>query len=139
LEFITTLGFLSKKKEIKLAEKYVGQLHIKTPSVQQLTKNLSGGNQQKIVLAKWLEKNPALLLLDEPTRGIDVKAKNEIYQIMEELAGKGMGIIMVSSELSEIVTVANRVLVMANGTITANLPVADASEDKLLKAAIASN
>jgi len=90
-------------------------------------------------LAKWLGKNPAILLLDEPTRGIDVNAKNEMYKLMQELVSKGMGIIMVSSELTEILTVANRVLVMAEGKITATIPISEATEDNILKAAISTN
>lgn len=137
LQEVETMGFLNGAKENALAKKYIQQLGIKTPSEKQLTKNLSGGNQQKIVLAKWLEGNPKILLLDEPTRGIDVNAKNEMYKLMQELAGKGMAIIMVSSELTEILAVSNRVLVMAEGRITKEIPVAAATEDNLLKAAIA--
>jgi len=136
LEEIETAGFLNDKKETALAKKYIQQLSIKRSSEKQLTKNLSGGNQQKIVLAKWLECNPKILLLDEPTRGIDVNAKNEMYKLMQELANKGIGIIMVSSELTEILAVSNRVLVMAEGKITAEIPINEATEDNILKAAI---
>lgn len=137
LQEVETMGLLNEAKENALAKKYIQQLGIKTPSEKQLTKNLSGGNQQKIVLAKWLEGNPKVLLLDEPTRGIDVNAKNEMYKLMQELASRGMAIIMVSSELTEILAVSNRVLVMAEGRITKEIPVAAATEDNLLKAAIA--
>jgi ribose transport system ATP-binding protein len=139
LEEVETMGLLNDKKESLLAKKYIQQLGIKTPSEDQITKNLSGGNQQKIVLAKWLERNPKILLLDEPTRGIDVNAKNEMYKLMQELAGKGMGIVMVSSELTEILTVSNRILVMAEGRITASMNANDATEDNILKAAISIN
>lgn len=139
LEFVETMGLLSDVKETSLARKYIQQLGIKTPSEKQITKNLSGGNQQKIVLAKWLERNPKILLLDEPTRGIDVNAKNEMYKLMQELAGKGMGIVMVSSELTEILTVSDRILVMAEGKITATIPISEATEDNVLKAAISIN
>jgi len=139
LATVETMGLLDDKKETILAKKYIQQLGIKTPTEKQLTKNLSGGNQQKIVLAKWLEKNPAILLLDEPTRGIDVNAKNEMYKLMQELVSKGVGIIMVSSELTEILTVANRIIVMAEGKITATIPISDATEDNVLKAAISIN
>jgi ribose transport system ATP-binding protein len=139
LEEIETMGLLNNKKETALAKRYIQQLGIKTSSEKQITKNLSGGNQQKIVLAKWLEKNPKILLLDEPTRGIDVNAKNEMYKLMQELAGKGMAIIMVSSELTEILTVSNNILVMAEGKITATIPIQQATEDNILKAAIATN
>jgi ribose transport system ATP-binding protein len=139
LEEVESMGMLNNKKEIALAKKYIQQLGIKTPTENQITKNLSGGNQQKIVLAKWLERNPKILLLDEPTRGIDVNAKNEMYKLMQELVGKGMGIIMVSSELTEILTVSNRILVMAEGKITAEIPAGKATEDNVLKAAISIN
>jgi ribose transport system ATP-binding protein len=139
LEAVETMGLLNDKKETVLAKKHIQQLGIKTPDEKQITKNLSGGNQQKIVLAKWLERNPKILLLDEPTRGIDVNAKNEMYKLMQELVGKGMGIIMVSSELTEVLTVSNRILVMAEGKITAEIAAADATEDNVLKAAIAIN
>jgi ribose transport system ATP-binding protein len=139
LEELETMGFLNNKQETSLAKKYIQQLGIKTPSENQITKNLSGGNQQKIVLAKWLERNPKILLLDEPTRGIDVNAKNEMYKLMQELVSKGMGIIMVSSELTEILTVSNRILVMAEGKITAEISALEATEDNVLKAAIATN
>ena len=139
LKEVEVMGFLNDKKESTLAKKYIQQLGIKTPSENQITKNLSGGNQQKIVLAKWLERNPKILLLDEPTRGIDVNAKNEMYKLMQDLVSKGMGIIMVSSELTEILTVSNRILVMAEGKITATIPISQATEDNVLKAAISIN
>ncbi len=139
LEQVETMSLLNDKKETALAKKYIGQLGIKTSSEKQLTKNLSGGNQQKIVLAKWLERNPKLLLLDEPTRGIDVNAKNEMYKLMQELVAKGMAIIMVSSELTEILTISDRILVMAEGKITAEIPAGKATEDNILKAAILIN
>jgi ribose transport system ATP-binding protein len=139
LQAIETMGFLNNTKETGLAKKYIKQLGIKTPSEDQITKNLSGGNQQKIVLAKWLELDPKILLLDEPARGIDVNAKNEMYKLMQELVSRGMVILMVSSELTEILTISNRVLVMADGKITAEFPWNLATEDKILKAAIAIN
>ncbi|MGF2412135.1 sugar ABC transporter ATP-binding protein [Ferruginibacter sp.] len=139
LHEVEKMGLLNDKKESTLAKKHIQQLGIKTPSENQVTKNLSGGNQQKIVLAKWLERNPKVLLLDEPTRGIDVNAKNEMYKLMQELAGKGMAIVMVSSELTEILTVSNRIIVMAEGKITAIIPAGEATEDNVLKAAISIN
>ncbi|WP_256432994.1 ATP-binding cassette domain-containing protein [Spirosoma foliorum] len=111
-------------------------MRIKTPSEKQVAKNLSGGNQQKIVLSKWLATNPKLLMLDEPTRGIDVNAKNEIYKLILQLADEGMGIIVVSSELPEILAISDRILVLCEGTLTAEMAIADASEDLILKAAI---
>jgi len=130
------MGTVSSSKETALADKYIGELKIKTPSKEQQTKNLSGGNQQKIVLAKWLATKPKLLLLDEPTRGIDVHAKSEIYKIILDLAEKGLGIIVVSSELPEVLAVSDRILVMAEGSLTAEFAAADATEDAILKAAI---
>lgn len=132
-----TLGvLLNNGKESKLCEKYREDLKIKTSSVKQSANSLSGGNQQKIVIAKWLATNPKVLLLDEPTRGIDINAKNEIYKLILSLADKGMGIIMVSSELPEILAVSDRVLVMSEGVVTAEIPIAEASEETILKAAI---
>jgi ribose transport system ATP-binding protein len=130
---------LSGKKEKELTHHYISQLSIKTSSVNNPAKNLSGGNQQKIVLAKWLATHPKILLLDEPTRGIDINAKAEIYKLMKSLAADGMGIIMVSSELPEILTVSDRVLVMCEGELTASIPIEEASEAEILKSAIHKN
>jgi ribose transport system ATP-binding protein len=136
LDTIEQAGLLNRKKESTLAKKYITELRIKTPSEKQAAKNLSGGNQQKIVLSKWLATHPKLLMLDEPTRGIDVNAKNEIYKLILQLADEGMGIIVVSSELPEILAISDRVLVMSEGTITAEMSAEDAAEDSILKAAI---
>jgi ribose transport system ATP-binding protein len=130
---------LSGAKEKELTNKYISRLAIKTSSGNNAAKNLSGGNQQKIVLAKWLATNPKVLLLDEPTRGIDINAKTEIYKLMKSLAAEGMGIIMVSSELPEILAVSDRVLVMCEGELTANIPIDKASESEILKYAIHKN
>lgn len=129
-------GLLDDKKENSLANKYIGELRIKTSSGEQLIKNLSGGNQQKAILAKWLAIKPKVLLLDEPTRGIDVNAKAEIYQLINQLAEAGLGIIMVSSELPEIFAVSDRVLVLSEGKLTGDFPIEKATEEILLKAAI---
>lgn len=129
-------GLLSQSKEETLARKYINELQIKTPSDKQAAKNLSGGNQQKIVLAKWLATNPKVLLLDEPTRGIDINAKNEIYKLILQLADEGLGIIVVSSELPEILAISDRILVLSEGRLTAELPIDRATEDTILKAAI---
>ena len=131
--------FLNARKESALAKDYIDQLNIKTASQNTLSKNLSGGNQQKIVIAKWLAKNPKVLLLDEPTRGIDVGAKSEIYKLIKDLAATGVGVIVVSSEIPEILALANRVLVMCEGEITADMPIADATEASLLTKAIHKN
>jgi ribose transport system ATP-binding protein len=129
-------GILSGQKEEDLSKKYIESLRIKTSSSQQLIKNLSGGNQQKVILAKWLATNPKILLLDEPTRGIDVHAKAEIYQLIYQLSATGLGIIMVSSELPEIFAVSDRVLVLSDGKLTGDFPISEATEEILLKAAI---
>jgi ribose transport system ATP-binding protein len=130
---------LSGKKEKELTNSYISSLAIKTSSGKNAAKNLSGGNQQKIVLAKWLVTNPKILLLDEPTRGIDINAKAEIYKLMKSLAAEGMGIIMVSSELQEILAVSDRVLVLCEGELTASIPIEEASEATILKHAIHKN
>ena len=112
------------------------QLRVKTPSVRQLIRNLSGGNQQKVILGRWLSETVKVILLDEPTRGIDVGAKSEIYAIMQELAKSGVCVIVVSSELPEVLGVSDRIAVMRQGKIAAILDRADASEEKLLKLAL---
>jgi ribose transport system ATP-binding protein len=130
---------LNRKKEMELSKHYIQQLAIKTSSTETIVKNLSGGNQQKIVLAKWLAKKPKVLLLDEPTRGIDINAKSELYKLIKQLADEGMGIIVVSSELPEILAVSDRVLVMCEGELTADIPANEASEASILKYAIHKN
>ena len=130
---------LNRKKEMELSKKYIQQLAIKTSSSETIVKNLSGGNQQKIVLAKWLANKPKVLLLDEPTRGIDVNAKSEIYKLIKQLSAEGMGIVVVSSELPEILAVSDRVLVMCEGELTASIPINEATEATILKYAIHKN
>jgi ribose transport system ATP-binding protein len=130
---------LHNRKETNLSKEYIQQLGIKTHSENNIAGNLSGGNQQKIVLAKWLATNPRILLLDEPTRGIDINARFEIYNLMKKLADAGMAILLVSSELPEILTASDRVLVMAEGRLTAEMPIAEATESNILKYAIQHN
>jgi ribose transport system ATP-binding protein len=136
LNEIEDAGLLNNKKEVVLAKKYIDDLQIKTPSENQLARHLSGGNQQKVVLAKWLATKPKVLMLDEPTRGIDINAKNEIYRLILKLADEGLGIIVVSSELPEILAISDRVLVMSEGSMTAEYSIAEATENKILNAAI---
>jgi ribose transport system ATP-binding protein len=119
-----------------LAQEYVDRLRIKTPSVRQAVENLSGGNQQKVVIAKWLATNPRVLLLDEPTRGVDVNAKNEIYRLIGELAQAGLAIVMVSSELPEIIALADRIIVLSEGKQTAEFMPSKANEELIMNAAI---
>ena len=113
--------------------KYVEKIKIKTPSIHQLIKNLSGGNQQKVVIAKWLIKDADILIFDEPTRGIDVGAKSEIYNLMNELAAAGKSIIMISSELPEILRMSDRVAVMCEGRLTKVLDIKDADQEIIMK------
>ena len=106
---------LTRKKKMRCAKKYVNDLKTKTPGVDQLVVNLSGGNQQKVVIAKWLVRNCDILIFDEPTRGIDVGAKSEIYHLMNELVAEGKSIIMISSEMTEILRMSDRIVVMCEG------------------------
>lgn len=109
------------------------KLKTKTPSMRQITKNLSGGNQQKVIVARWLLKNSDIFIFDEPTRGIDIGAKSEMYTLMEDLASQGKSIIMISSELSEIQRLSDRVIVMCEGRITAELDIKDATQETIMK------
>jgi len=127
--------FIDKKKEEAVADKYVKQLKTKTPSVEQLVVNLSGGNQQKVVIAKWLIRDCEILIFDEPTRGIDVGAKSEIYHLMSELAAQGKSIIMISSEMTEILRMSDRIIVMCEGRKTAEIGIEEASQEKIMHAA----
>ncbi|MGM0896734.1 MAG: sugar ABC transporter ATP-binding protein [Bacillota bacterium] len=121
-ESISKKGLLSKDKERSLYDRMVKRLGIRTSGPDQAVKSLSGGNQQKVVIAKWLGIEPDVLILDEPTRGVDVGAKKEIYSIINELAARGVAILMISSELPEVIGMADRVLVMHEGKLTADLP-----------------
>ncbi len=128
--------YLNEAWERTNAQERTTQLRIKTPSVRQLIRNLSGGNQQKVILGRWLSEPVKVILFDEPTRGIDVGAKSEIYGIMQELAKQGVCVVMVSSELPEVLGVSDRIVVMRQGRIAAVLPRAEATEEKLLKLAL---
>jgi ABC-type sugar transport system ATPase subunit len=123
---------INKLEEILITNKYVKQLHVKTPSLEQRVNNLSGGNQQKVILGKWLMTQPTVLILDEPTRGIDVGAKFEIYNIMNELVEQGVGIVMISSELPEILGMSDRILVMHEGKFNGELDWQEASQEKIM-------
>ena len=127
--------FIDKRKEKKEALKFVDSLATKTPSVDQLVVNLSGGNQQKVVIAKWLCKNCDILIFDEPTRGIDVGAKNEIYKLMNKLASEGKSIIMISSEMTEILRMSDRIVVMCEGKKTGELKIEDTTQEKIMNLA----
>jgi ribose transport system ATP-binding protein len=125
-------GFLNKRQESDDAAKMIQQMRIRTPNAAQIVQFLSGGNQQKVVIGKWLALGPRLLLLDEPTRGIDVGAKQEIYRLMEDLAAQGLAILFVSSEMEEILGMSDRVLVMHEGRISGELARKDLSEEAVM-------
>ena len=122
------MGFLSHRAEERDTEHCIDKLRVKTPNADQVVQYLSGGNQQKVVLGKWLALKPKVLLLDEPTRGIDVGAKQEIYQLMEELAADGVAILFVSSELEEVMGMSDRTLVMHEGRLAGELQRSELSE-----------
>ena len=128
--------FIDEKKEAEICDKYVKELSIKISSVNQPIGTLSGGNQQKVVISKWLSLDLDVLILDEPTRGVDVKAKAEIYDIMRKLADQGVSIIMISSDLPEILRVSHRVIVMHDGKITLDGQTKDYDQEKIMHAAI---
>lgn len=128
--------FVDGQQQSDLTENYVKELRVATPSIRQRVKNLSGGNQQKVVLAKWLASKPKVLILDEPTRGIDVGAKQEIYSLMSDLAAQGMAIIMVSSELPEILGMSDRIVVMHEGRVKGELKREEATQERIMQMAI---
>ncbi|HOW08025.1 MAG TPA: sugar ABC transporter ATP-binding protein [Flexilinea sp.] len=133
MEKVTYRGIVDTKKEILIAENMVKQLTIHTPSVFQIVKNLSGGNQQKIVVGKWLVKPAHVILFDEPTRGIDVGAKVDIYNLMNNLKAQGIGVVFVSSELPEILGMADRIVVMCEGRVTAELDADEANQEIIMQ------
>src|SRR5215204_5587297 len=132
----SSAGLINGDAESKTAKEMCEKLNVKTPSVETKAANLSGGNQQKVVLAKWLSLNPRLLIFDEPTRGIDVGAKAEIYQLMRNLAESGVAIMMISSDMEEVINVSDRVAVMHEGAITGILSREEASEEAIMKLAV---
>jgi putative multiple sugar transport system ATP-binding protein len=135
LKGISSNGMINDNEEIKIADHYKKSLTIKASSLEQLVGNLSGGNQQKVSLGKWLFVGPKLLILDEPTRGIDVGAKFEIYTVMNELIKQGMSIIMISSELGEVLGMSDRVYVMAQGEIKGELSIDEANQENIMQLA----
>jgi len=136
---INSHGFVKQKEEENIANDYCKRLNIRTPNNKQIVQNLSGGNQQKIVIAKWLAINPKILILDDPTRGIDVGAKNEIYSLINNLAKEKMGIILISSELPEILNISDRILIMREGKITGELKRKEATQEKIMRLAALRN
>jgi ribose transport system ATP-binding protein len=134
-QFLSALGIVDDGKINETANQHVQTLAIKTPSVRQRVRNLSGGNQQKVVIAKWLTADTDILIFDEPTRGIDVGAKSEIYKLLNELARQGKSIIMISSELPEILRMSHRIIVMCEGRITGELSSSEATQEKIMQLA----
>ena len=137
LDRLRRFRFVKRAEERRLTREYVDRLNVRTPSIEHEVRKLSGGNQQKVVLARWLARKPKVLILDEPTRGIDVGAKAEIYHLIDDLARTGVAVLVISSELPEVLGLADRVIVMQNGHITGELDRADASEEAILGLAMA--
>jgi putative multiple sugar transport system ATP-binding protein len=133
LKKLTRWGLVDDNEEYAVANKYRKSMNIKAPSVLSNTGKLSGGNQQKVVLSKWIYADPEVLILDEPTRGIDVGAKYEIYTIINRLAAEGKGIIVISSELPELIGTCDRIYTLAEGRITGEVPIAQATPEALIK------
>jgi methyl-galactoside transport system ATP-binding protein len=133
--YLNKTGLLRHEDLRREAEKYNKQLRTKTPSMQTMIRDLSGGNQQKVILSRWLMTLPDILIMDEPTRGIDVGAKFEIYTIMCELAAGGKGIIMVSSEMPELIGMSHRIMVLCAGRLTGVLEKDDVTQEKVMKLA----
>jgi ABC-type sugar transport system ATPase subunit len=133
---LSRFHFVRRQMERAIVADFVDRLRVRTPSLEQEVGKLSGGNQQKVVLARWLAARPKILILDEPTRGIDVGAKAEIYRLIDDLANQGLAIMFISSELSEILGLSDRLYVMQNGRITGELSAASASEEAVLKLAM---
>jgi ribose transport system ATP-binding protein len=125
--------FIQNRAVERIADEYVHKLQIKTPSLDQVLRNLSGGNQQKVVIAKWLIRNSEILIFDEPTRGIDVGAKSEIYHLMNELVAAGKSIIMISSELPEVLRMSDRIVVMCEGRVTGELDIREANQERIME------
>jgi putative multiple sugar transport system ATP-binding protein len=136
LEGVSHNGVLDDMAELKVANEYRRKTNIRSSSIDQKTGNLSGGNQQKVVLSKWLFANPDLLILDEPTRGIDVGAKYEIYTIINQLVAEGKSVLMISSEMPELLGVCDRIYVMNQGRLVGEMPASEASQEKIMRAII---
>jgi rhamnose transport system ATP-binding protein len=138
-KYLSRLGLVQQSAEDATAEQYRQRLSIRTPSVQEQVGRLSGGNQQKVMLSKWLNTQPQLLILDEPTRGIDVGAKAEVHHIINDLAAQGLGIILISSDMPEIMAMSDRILVMREGRQMGIFSREEATQEKVLTAAMGQN
>ena len=136
LPAVSSLGVIDDMREMKVANDYRKRTNIRSSSIYQVTGNLSGGNQQKVVLSKWLFARPEVLILDEPTRGIDVGAKYEIYTLINELAAEGKAIIVISSEMPELLGISDRIYVMNEGRLVGEMAAADASQEKIMRAIV---
>ncbi len=132
---LTRAGILTRAAENRAAGPWAGRLEVKTSALDMDARTMSGGNQQKVVIAKWLATEPSLLIIDEPTRGIDVGTKAEVHRLLSELAGQGLAILMISSELPEVLGMADRVLVVCEGRITADIPSDEATPENVMLAA----
>ena len=139
LDLFTNGLLIDRKQEEEIAQEYVSKLKTKTPNVTTQVVTLSGGNQQKVVIAKWLTRNCDILIFDEPTRGIDVGAKSEIYHLMNELVEQGKSIIMISSEMTEILRMSDRIIVMCEGRKTGEIAIDKASQEVIMHAATLRN
>ena len=135
-EKFTAKGIINYKKQREITKQIADMVAVKMPSVQQAVCNLSGGNQQKVAIAKWLLKNCDILIFDEPTRGIDVGAKSEIYHLINQLVEQGKSVIMISSEMQELLCMSDRILVMCEGCITGELNIEEATQEKIMELAV---
>jgi rhamnose transport system ATP-binding protein len=135
LRRLTRFGLVQRKRERQVAQQFAERLQLRSAGLDLPARSLSGGNQQKVVLAKWLATDPAVLLLDEPTRGIDIGTKAEVHRIVSHLAAEGLAILMISSELPEIIAMADRVLVMREGVITGEFDRSELEQERLMEAA----
>ncbi len=136
LKRYATAGLIARDRESRVAIDVCHKLNVKAPSVEVKTENLSGGNQQKVVLAKWLSLDPRVLIFDEPTRGIDVGAKAEIYDLMRQLAKSGVAILMISSDMEEVLNISDRVAVMHEGRLTGILERNECTEENVMRLAV---
>ena len=139
MEKVSNRGIIDFLKETKVAQEYVDAMKTKTPSVEQAVGNLSGGNQQKVLLSKWMFAEPDVLILDEPTRGIDVGAKYEIYSIMNQMVAEGKAVVMISSELPELLGMCDRIYVMNEGEIVGEFKAEEATQEKIMSAILSHN
>jgi ABC-type sugar transport system ATPase subunit len=136
LKSFSRAGFMRWKKANDVSDGWLKKLNIKAPSIRSITGNLSGGNQQKVILAKWIERNPRIILFNEPTRGIDIGVKHELFEIVQNLCKQGVAVLMISSDMLEMISIADRIYTVCNGTITACFDQKDATQEKLLRASI---